>query len=230
MTTHSEDESTEEKKAEQEVVDVELEENKVEQEGEHLFAGGSEEEDEEGGEGDEEEEEEELTRRSNRSKRAQSNTKQTACSGVAGGSKDEDEEAGEEEDDDNDDDREEVTRTRGGSGRTNGLKRAVSRTPDRSEKKSGHKERKKPRNARDYPQILKELDRGQSRGNEIASGITGTGARDLKRFAGRWPAAKKKAKHPLIHSYQALPCATRCTCCLHCRRPRRPSRALGLPI
>ena len=47
----SEDESTEEKKAEQEVVDMELEENKVEQEVERLFAGGSEEEDEEGGGG-----------------------------------------------------------------------------------------------------------------------------------------------------------------------------------
>ena len=102
--------------------------------------------------------------------------------------------------DDEEEEEEELTsRSRGkGKGKANGTRNkraAPSKLPGR---KAASK-KKKTKAAKEYGFLISDLERMRGRGGTaLTTGIKGSGLGDLKVFAQRWLASKKKANHPLL--------------------------------
>ena len=110
--------------------------------------------------------------------------------------------SGDDDDDDEEEEEEEeelTSRSRGkGKGKANGTRNkraAPSKLPGR---KAASK-KKKTKAAKEYGFLISDLERMRGRGGTaLATGIKGSGLGDLKVFAQRWLASKKKANHPLL--------------------------------
>ena len=104
------------------------------------------------------------------------------------------------DDDEEEEEEEELTsRSRGkGKGKANGTRNkraAPSKLPGR---KAASK-KKKTKAAKEYGFLISDLERMRGRGGTaLTTGIKGSGLGDLKVFAQRWLASKKKANHPLL--------------------------------